>query len=175
MDDLAAFLEARLDDDERIARACPPWPWRLEEDEPDPDYPPPHDGHRRGALFDADVLRPSVVFSDRYDEVGPQHDHAVRHDPARVLDEVDAKRRLIGDLLATEHLLANRDTYGCRAVSDREGDNTPSGKPCSCGRDEAVRRRLGLLALPYAGHPDYHEEWRSQHRGMQARATRSGE
>jgi len=51
-------------------------------------------------------------------------------DPARVLAECEAKRNLIG--LATDRLF----------------DRTYSSEI------------LGILALPYADHPDYRDEWR---------------
>jgi hypothetical protein len=53
-------------------------------------------------------------------------DHIARHDPARVLAECEAKRRI-----AT-------------------GDD---------GRIQVSGYLLGVLALPYADHPDYREEW----------------
>ena len=65
-------------------------------------------------------------------------------DPARVLAEVDAKRRII------EWHTGQRD------------DKTPWGKPvviCYCGYDLPCST-LRLLALPYADHPDYQDEWR---------------
>jgi Family of unknown function (DUF6221) len=62
--------------------------------------------------------------------------HIARHDPARVLAECEAKRQLLSD----ETL-----TYGVRAN----------------GESSAFHLRvMGYLALPYADHPDYREEWR---------------
>ena len=55
--------------------------------------------------------------------------------PARVLAECDAKRRIVE--------LADRD------------DNWRYGM-----HSEAIGEVLRLLALPYADHPDYREEWR---------------
>ena len=61
-------------------------------------------------------------------------DHIARWDPARVLAECEAKRRII-------------ELCG-GWVPDR--DVSPL----------AADYILGLLAVPYAGHPDYDEEWR---------------
>ncbi|TDD37855.1 hypothetical protein E1287_07300 [Actinomadura sp. KC06] len=59
--------------------------------------------------------------------------HIVRHGPARVLAEVETKRRLID-----QHV-------GYSGGGD--DDHWPV-------------QTLRLLALPYASHPDYRPEWR---------------
>lgn len=59
-------------------------------------------------------------------------EHISRHDPARVLAECEAKRQVI-------------------AAADRPGD------PVGSAVMEFV---LGRLALPYAEHLDYRDEWR---------------
>jgi len=68
-------------------------------------------------------------------------DHIARWDPARVLAECDAKRRIIG-----VHGLNEFNVDPCDAH-----DDTFASVPC-----DTVR----LLALPYADHPDYRDEWR---------------
>jgi len=73
--------------------------------------------------------------------------HIARHDPARVLAEVDAKRRIIA--LADE-----------ASGLDMSVDNDRRVAP----RDMAAEPYVGdlilrALALPYVGHPDYREEW----------------
>ncbi|MFE9335259.1 DUF6221 family protein [Streptomyces sp. NPDC007063] len=104
MGDLVAFLRARIDDDETVARkAADDW-------EPDPDA--------------------SAWMGTEFD-VTP---HVLRHDPARVLAEVEAKRRIL-----RWHL----DEECCSVcLDDVEG--------CPLFR---------ALAMPYASHPDYREEW----------------
>jgi len=57
--------------------------------------------------------------------------HIARHDPARVLAECEAKRRIV--------------------------ELFPSPAPVDSW-DEAGERVLEMLALPYADHPDYREE-----------------
>jgi hypothetical protein len=58
--------------------------------------------------------------------------HMARHDPGRVLAEVEAKRRIIAE---------------CESLID-----DPAVR--------AMETALCLLALPYADHPDYQPEWR---------------
>jgi len=71
-----------------------------------------------------------------YDEGGhtdEQAAHIARHDPARGLAECEAKRRIV-------ELFPNHPDH-------------------SDGWGNAGGRVLELLALPYADHPDYREEW----------------
>jgi hypothetical protein len=88
---IAAFISARLDEIEATATAAADYGanWRLA----DPD--------RSSAIeSDRDGLDRIVV----YDEGAPtieQATHIVRHDPARVLREVEAKRHLVGAVTET--------------------------------------------------------------------------
>lgn len=119
---LVESIRARLDEDEQAAKdARSAAPgWFLERSEEDEDGPWP----------------PNV--------------HIARHDPARVLSEVEAKRQMVDELLAEPHFLDDREWYGCRAVTDgRDGEKVPTGRECTCGRDAMVERYLRLLALPY--------------------------
>lgn len=76
--------------------------------------------------------------------------HIARHDPARVLAEVEAKRYLLD-----EHQDVN-DGF-CGTCVDGQwgypthGGSSPQRYPC---------RTLRFLALPHADHPAYREEWR---------------
>lgn len=74
------------------------------------------------------------------------------YSPARVLAEVDAKRRILD-----EHLQGH--TY-CRTCPPLSGcaHTGPSGWPPE--RIGYICPTIRLLALPYAGHADYREEWR---------------
>lgn len=76
---------------------------------------------------------------DQY-EIGGFHPstaaHVARHDPARVLAEVEAKRRL----------LVHVDLIWKHSPSPAEA--------------RAWQHAVRHLALPYAGHPDYRQEWR---------------
>jgi hypothetical protein len=77
--------------------------------------------------------------------------HIARWDPARVLAECEAKRRIVA--------IHARD-YGHECPGEGEDPiMIPAGWYGSDGcRDCDVLR---LLALPYASHPDYREEWRA--------------
>lgn len=80
--------------------------------------------------------------------------HIARHDPARVLAEVDAKRRLID--LHPHSVWPTRKGPGhlyCGTCHEEDGVIGGDGHHCLT---------LRLLALPYADHADYREEWRSQ-------------
>ncbi|MGA4864080.1 DUF6221 family protein [Streptomyces lavendulocolor] len=70
--------------------------------------------------------------------------HIARHDPARVLAEVDAKRQMI-------------DEYA-RNAEAAEAEQCPN--EWNGGIDKLGHFVLPLLALPYADHPDYRDEWR---------------
>ncbi|WP_150112998.1 DUF6221 family protein [Streptomyces violaceusniger] len=59
--------------------------------------------------------------------------HIIRHDPARVLAEVEAKRVLVDEF-------------------ERCGPNNP--------RHSVLHFTVRVLAAVYDGHPDYREEWR---------------
>jgi hypothetical protein len=100
VDDLIAFLRERWDEDEQVASAAK--------------------GH---SVFDG-----TGIVTDRNESVvvgSHVATHIARHDPARVLADVSAKRQIL-DHLAYEW-------------------SSPI---------------LRYLALPYAGHPSFKEEWR---------------
>jgi hypothetical protein len=87
--------------------------------------------------------------------------HIARHDPARVLREVTAKRAI-----AREHGPSGKHTTvwewselghwcpECAAEPCRQLNNCPI-----CGGDDGCRT-VRLLAAIYGDHPDYREEWR---------------
>ena len=144
MSDLTEFLLARIAEDEAVARAATPGPWRWDgafEGEPGYATEWGHDGpdlvtvaisKRAGIEAPADV----VLMSWGHDADGlsvtrKDGDHIARHNPARVLAECKAKRRIV---------------LGSPPMHLHDG---PS--------ESWVLREL---ALPYADHPDYREEWR---------------
>ncbi|MET8694736.1 DUF6221 family protein [Streptomyces bauhiniae] len=103
MDDLVQWLTTQLDEDERIARAA-----------------------------DADL---SNVFTriEVFDaEMAADERHIVTHGPARVLREIDAKRRIV-------------ERYAWLREHGDTGD---------------IAWVLPLLALPYEDREGFREEWR---------------
>lgn len=118
-DDLVQWLGAQLDEDEAIAiRAAELGPWALG-DSPDDDPKAVYQGEYGSTLIECP--RPADAA------------HVARHDPARVLRDIDAKRQLLDDLV--------------RAAE-------------SVGSEWFGDRALHLLALPFADRPGYRDEWR---------------
>ncbi|WP_158697873.1 DUF6221 family protein [Streptomyces prunicolor] len=74
------------------------------------------------------------------------------NDPAAVLRRIAADRKLLDDLLGEKHQVVEGDCwYTCAAATEeRDGgetcDDSRLGKPCDCGRDTRVARRVLLLA-----------------------------
>lgn len=131
MTDLVSFLKERLDEDEAQALAASKAPWRWDGSNVVTADPPGWmllGGYSSGAWVDCDPV--DVEFVTTFD-------------PARVLREVEAKRRIIN-----EH---------------------PCGEDGYCYDDETHSRgckwlwpcpTLRLLALPYTDHDVYRrEEW----------------
>lgn len=148
-DDLVAFIEARLRGDQEAAEAIdvPDWraasSWMRELIEPLPSQKRLYDG-RFPLITEEDV------------------EHIARHDPARVLREVAAHRRLLADIVAQQHWLNDRYYRGCSAFAEAlhpDLPDLPTGRPCSCGRDADVERRLRLLAAIWSDSPGFRTEW----------------
>lgn len=118
---LIEFLRARLDEDKEVAQSA-------------------HYEGQRWISEEEDVSRwpedELVHFADRKRDAA----HIARHDPARVLREVAAKRRIIA---------VHEGHHECPSEDD------------NCGWIVDSRCvTLRLLALPYADRLDYDEEWR---------------
>ncbi|MFF5259485.1 DUF6221 family protein [Actinomadura viridis] len=127
MNDLVGFIEARLDEDERIARRC--------------------DGADECGRWTATG---TVVDFCQVEMEGfhPAHaEHIARHDPARVLREVQAKRRVLA-----RHCLSPAEGDPERPWDDRDD--------CQYDGDEWPCPDLLTLAMAYDWHPDYDEAWR---------------
>ncbi|MFP5370472.1 MAG: DUF6221 family protein [Actinomycetes bacterium] len=77
--------------------------------------------------------------------------HVVRHDPARVLAECSAKRRIV---------LACRDARPDTAFVGTHLPGLGDFPAPVHGQHQLAALVLALLALPYAGHRHYRREWR---------------
>ncbi|GHF77203.1 DUF6221 family protein [Streptomyces filamentosus] len=154
MQDLVAFLRARLDEDERIARSTVPGPWS---------WTPKEDVWGQ--------CGPTLVHNPGDDETevlaGIGHDawglcvadgaagHIARHDPERVLAEVEAKRKIVAlhepVILHAGGGAAHFDTTRVCRSCEPPKQFPETAYPCAT---------LRLLASIYDGHLDYREEWR---------------
>jgi hypothetical protein len=135
---LTDFLLARIDEDEAAAKSADgvcPAPWGRSE-------PPTSSacGHLEDAVGTA-VAVTAPVFQA----------HIARHDPARVLAECEAKRRIV-----------ERYTESDRDANSYDSDNP--NQPMSYWTDWADRHAwheaVQILAAVYADHPDHREEWK---------------
>ncbi|MEV6791274.1 DUF6221 family protein [Streptomyces sp. NPDC051320] len=132
--DLVQFLRDRLDEDARMARPATPGPWTYNLGK---QWHAPEDlaARANGEEF---VRAGSLDNPICVAATGPADDpqsiadaiHIARQDPARALREVEGKRRII--------------------------DETWGGPD----HDDMWRFHIQLLALTYADHPDYRQEWR---------------
>lgn len=127
MTDIVAFLKARLDEDEQVARLAIPGPWVS-------------DGYYSVA---SEALGEGRSVICEGDCGGGVHDsetsaHIARHNPARVLADIDAKLRLLTQ-------------FELRGNSVRATVVPTTGGVW----DDLLR----MLALPYAEHADYDQRW----------------
>jgi hypothetical protein len=127
-DDLVQFLRARLDEDETLAQNTGQWSTSWQDLTMD------------GELRD-DVNAGTVAYIPHE----ATRTHIARHDPSRVLREVEARRRILDDVVPTmqadELRIAGEWGVGADPVREASDD------------------LLSLLALPYSDHPDYRSEW----------------
>jgi hypothetical protein len=125
MDDLVTWLRAQLDEDERVANTATSGPWKA-------DVPMAKDG-----VF-ATSIQDWVADCD-YHRMGPfaVHNaaHIARHDPARTLAEVAARRTIIDRTERSGNIKLAWVEYEVLAGVIRD------------------------LALPYVDQPGYREEW----------------
>jgi hypothetical protein len=150
-DDLAAFVRRRLDEDEQIARAACEYAeaeWRLDEEYGEtvlwwPPEPRVAEAERRHGLpVTSDQWRGQTIESGGT-RIAP---HIARHDPARVLADVAAKRRILAEC-----------AYWYDKVNASATEKYP--QPDLGARFEVAMPILLLLALPYRDHLDYRPEW----------------
>ncbi|TXS34750.1 DUF6221 family protein [Streptomyces sp. OR43] len=142
--DLVQFIRARLDEDEQTAQDATGSEWG----DVDPQQP--------YVIWDVKARQKNRTLMDvgrLASVVSPENRaHIARHDPARVLREVAAKRLMLDEALASRHHVSS-DQYETRPSATEAGREPTCWD--SCGRDARVHRTLELLAMPYVDHPDY--------------------
>lgn len=132
MDDLVTFLRARLDEDEAVARDAADYDsWRTDDEG---GKVIPSSGIKAGA-------KTFFIASTWFTEYG---EHIARHDPARVLREVEAKRRVVA-----------RYEEATTGAAQEDRLSAASWRPVVSILAPVLRD----LAEPYADHPDYRSEW----------------
>lgn len=114
-EDLAGWLLEQIAEDERLASAASPGPWKANAE------------HDEVWAVDDEPVADGFALSNN--QLRATVDHMVNFDPARVLVECDAKRRVVAMHTPGER---DRDCPECT---------------------------LKLLALPYADRPGYRAEW----------------
>lgn len=131
MDDLVTWLRAQLDEDEEEARDFNFCEWTADGDAVTaPAIAGPRDGTR--------IIGEGMPFA--------LAEWVARHDPARVLREVEAKRRIL-------------DLHR-RGESDECVVCDVGAQSCGClGWGDYPCATLRLLALPHANRPGYRDEW----------------
>lgn len=129
--DLVEFLRARLDEDDEAARDAAGWD--------------PTGSSRAAGLWRRDGINSVIDSSDRLviygdgpEPTDAQAEHIARHDPARVLREVEAKRRIVETII--RH---SEEGWGSLDIG------------------HLVVRDLAPLAAVYSDHPEYQPHWTS--------------
>ena len=173
MTGLRDFVEARLEEDEAMALAAKHatsgrWRWDHGTGEMCNDPTCPY-----GELVAIDgpydvILMDVHGYDTRGDEPWNGSEHIARHDPARVLREVEAKRRTLArhppeeiwigqEGYPPDHLWYRRmirmDCSTCRSGTcwdDYDASCSAPDWPCAEVRD---------VAAPYSDHPDYDPAW----------------
>lgn len=151
-DDLIAWLNRQIDDDERIARAANPSPWRWRI--PGASHLDQNTIFGDGSPRGMDKLR-QVCNVEMAWEREANAEHIIRNQPARALREVEAKRKTLAVHRITTYPPypeGGRPEYSCRRC-----DWTPEEELHDYGvACEAVL----AIASVYSDRPGYRDEWR---------------
>ena len=137
LSEMADFLQARLDEDESAAREAA--------------------GLTENWVADRPALGVVLVDGEPLIEghITGLTEHIARHDPARVLREVKAKRAIVA-----MHRLVFED------YRDGDGMERSSADCAKCGTDGRYTsdtypcNTLRQIAAVYSDHPSYREEWK---------------
>jgi hypothetical protein len=130
MSEIMEFLKARLDEDQSALRLALSADWQV-------DSMFRTVVNRQGSTETQIVQDPSAQVRDL--------EHIARHDPARALREVAAKRRIMYE-------------YECEVERGAAGSR-PDFQARHGGIVDAYSASLRIIASVYADHPDYQQEW----------------
>lgn len=148
------FLEARLTEDEAAAMAAGGDEWRLERD----------------YWLITDAEGGPVVYDESKPNEG-QAAHIARHDPARVLREVAARRAILAAYRPTGNDPHPGEPCTESIEHDPQGlewEDAQNWAPCERhvkamqerrGKPFASEHILRYLAAAWSDHPDYRKEW----------------
>lgn len=155
MTDIVEFIEAQLAIDEQLARDAGATrsgtiaSWHVDCRCPEKDA-----GIHADSCYECRVEGDNIVI---YDEGGHDEDqarHIARHDPVRVLRDVEAKRAILAEhehVPAVQQSDAHRYGFGCRTCH-----NDPDcGETLGLGWCETVRH----MAAPFSDSPGYNPAW----------------
>lgn len=151
MVDLVQWLQAELDEDERMARAA-----AEDTDERGLDGAWRYHGQRVET-----VSSRTVVALGSQNQMSPGVGrHIAEHDPVRVLLELNAKRQLLAEYTKTVGRLEEIAVLLSR-LRDKDQDPylTEVEWASVVHRRDTLHEVLRLLALPYADRPGYRQEW----------------
>lgn len=137
MSDLTDFLLARIAEDEAVAREAIPGTYSPNADD-DGSWQMIEVDHE--GIWPEPLSKPTSEWGHLASE--PWAVHVERHDPARVLAECEVKRRIV-----------ERAQRASQAFAQ-------SINPTTSGVAMTLDLVLADLALPYADHEDYRQEWR---------------
>lgn len=139
MENLPAFLLARIAEDESTARAAVKvvdsretagWYWSDAGD----------------AVFLDGTSVPIACGPWKQLMDQPSARHIVRNDPERVLADCDAKRRIL-------------DAHGSAQDAATAAAHDDPARSVRLGAVDVLGRVLRFMAVPYADHPTYNPEW----------------
>ena len=159
---ITEFLEARIAEDATLAAEATPGPWVQSTAEAAADTVIFTNGGTWVTNIDncpaVGQHQPTPGGSVCPDQAIPNGDHIARHDPARVLAECEAKRRIVEN----ERWRPWPPAMEC---AGHPGPFMPHG---DYGEDycfaagphqDGLNENLRALAAVYADHPDYDQEW----------------
>jgi len=138
---ITEFLEARIAEDEAVARSASPGPWSFSD----------IDSIGGGTIYDPTVAIANVEWDNEHVDARIRRTrpnwqadatgvHIARHDPSRVLAECAAKRAVI----------SNVGPYSCSQAHPQFDVYHPDGH---------LSPVIRALASVYKDHADYQEEW----------------